>query len=174
MYETDGELAELQDLLDASLSQSTGHLRSIVTPGKRTLTASQLVRVLTGMCTLALATVTARGEPRISGVDGHLIHGKWVFTTAGSAAKARHLRARPAVSAAHLRGDELGVFTHGHAEFVEPDHPDFPAIEEHLSRHYGSSPSSWGEDIVYLRVQPSWMVAYAFQPAKLLAGRCDG
>ncbi|MGI8697816.1 MAG: pyridoxamine 5'-phosphate oxidase family protein [Mycobacteriales bacterium] len=50
---------------------------------------------LQGMRTLSVATVTARGEPRISAVDGHLLHAKFVFTTAGSAAKARQLRARP-------------------------------------------------------------------------------
>jgi len=169
MYETDAELGALQELLDASLARSTEHLRSIVTPGERTLTAEQLVTVLTGMCTLSAATVTAHGEPRISGVDGHFLRGRWVFTTSGTAAKTRHLRARPGISVAHIRGDDLGVFTHGTAEFLDPDHPDFAAIEQHLVQHYGSSPSSRGDEIVYLRVRPTWMVAYAFEPAKLLA-----
>src|SRR5690606_21529576 len=79
--ETEAELDELQTLLDTSLARSTAHLRSIVTPGERTLTARELVRVLTGMCVLSVATVTARGEPRISAVDGHFLHGRWVFST---------------------------------------------------------------------------------------------
>lgn len=170
MYETDAELAGLQRLMDASLGRSSDHLRSIVTPGERTLTASQLVRVLTGMCTLSAATVTARHEPRISGVDGHFLHARWVFTTSGTAAKARHLRARPAISVAHIRGDDLGVFVHGEAEFLTSANADFDAIEQHLVGHYGSSPSSWGDEIVYIRVQPTWMIGYAFQPATLLAG----
>jgi Pyridoxamine 5'-phosphate oxidase len=161
MYETDAELAELQELLDASLARSTEHLRSIIT-SPNTVAAAQLVQVLTGMCVLSAATVTARGEPRISGVDGHFLHARWVFSTSGTAAKARHLRARPAISVAHMRGEELGVFTHGQAEFLTPEHDDFAGIEEHLIAHYGSSPSSWGEEIVYLRVQPTWMVAYAY------------
>lgn len=70
---------------------------------------------------------------------------------------------------AHLRGDDLGVFTHGRVEFLTPEQPDFAAVEEHLVGHYGSSPSSWGEDIAYLRVQPHWMVVYAFRKADLLA-----
>jgi len=169
MYETQTELDELDELLTTSLRGSTRHLRSIVTEGERTLSASEAASVLTGMCTLSVATVTASGEPRVSGVDGHLLHGRWVFTTAGGAAKARHLRARPQLSVAHLRGDDLGVFTHGRVEFLTPEHPDFAAVEEHLLAHYGSSPSSWGDDIVYLRVQPHWMVVYAFQKADLLA-----
>ena len=59
MRETADELNELQALLDASLSRSTTHLRSIIT--ERTLTAEQLTQILTGMCTLALSTVTAKG-----------------------------------------------------------------------------------------------------------------
>lgn len=102
MRETSGELEELQTLLDASLSRSTSHLRSIINT-QTTLTAAQLTQILTGMCTLALSTVTATGEPRVSGVDGHFLHGKWHFGTARSAAKARHLAARPAeIGRAHV------------------------------------------------------------------------
>jgi Pyridoxamine 5'-phosphate oxidase len=170
MYETASELDELQQLLDTSLPRSSEHLRSIVTPGERTLTAPQLTAVLTGMCTLSVATVTAKGEPRISGLDGHFMHGRWIFTTSGTAVKTRHMRARPAVSAAHIRVDDLGVFVHGTAEFLAQDHPDWAEVEAHLVKHYGSSPTTWGDEIVYLRLVPHWMVAYAFQPAKLLEG----
>jgi hypothetical protein len=112
MRETPEDLEELQALLDASLSRASSHLRSIIS-AERTLTAEQLTGVLTGMRTLALSTVTAKGEPRISGVDGHFLHGKWHFGTARDAVKARHLAARPAVSAAHMLGEELGVYTNG-------------------------------------------------------------
>jgi hypothetical protein len=167
MYETPEEIAALQQLLDRSVAGATEHLRSIITSDKA-LTAQQTVAVLTGMNTLTVATVTARGEPRIGAVDGHFLHGRFVFTTAGGAAKVRHLHARPAVSAAHVVGDDLGVFVHGRAEFLDVDHPDFAAIEAHLIRHYGSSPSSWGDEIAYLRVLPQWMAAYSSQPDKLL------
>jgi hypothetical protein len=168
VFETAAELAGLDDLLTRSLRGSSEHLRAIVTEGERTLDAEQTAAVLTGMRTLSVATVTRGGEPRISGEDGHFLHARWVFTTSGEAVKARHLRARPAVSAAHIVGDDLGVFCHGQAEFLGPDHPDRPAVEEHLTAHYGSSPSSWGPDIVYLRVQPHWMVSYAFAKDRLL------
>lgn len=60
MLETDAELDQLQTLLDGSLARSTEHLRSIIKPDERTLTARQLVGVITGMSTLSIATVTAR------------------------------------------------------------------------------------------------------------------
>ncbi|MCW2500849.1 MAG: pyridoxamine 5-phosphate oxidase-related FMN-binding protein [Frankiales bacterium] len=166
MYEDAADLAALQALLDRSLARASEHLVSIVGPDNR-LTAEQLAQVVTGMSTLSLATVTASGEPRISGVDGHFLRGRWLFTTSGTAAKIRHLRARPACSVAHLRGDDLGVFTHGTVQLMAP--PEVPAwVEEHLVGHYGSSPTTWGPDIVYAWVQPSWLVAYAFDPAKVL------
>jgi hypothetical protein len=167
MKETATEITELQRLLDAAYARSTEHLRNIITDPRR-LDAEELVRILAGMRTLNLATVTARGEPRISAVDGHFLHARWVFTTSGSAAKARHLKARPAASISYVDGERIGVFSHGDVEFLGPHHPEFAEIEEHLTNHYGSSPSSWGNDIVYCRLQPSWMVGYAFDKAALL------
>ena len=97
MLETPEETAALQALLDASHARATGHLRGIIND-ERTLTAEQLVALLTGMKVLSVATVTASGEPRISALDGHFLHGTWTFGTSGTSAKARHLARRPAVS----------------------------------------------------------------------------
>jgi general stress protein 26 len=165
MLETETDLTALQELLDRSIARAGEHLRGIVTPGKRTLSARQLAQALDGMRVLIVATTTANAEPRTSAVDGHFMAGRWVFTTSGTAAKARHLRARPAVSVTHADRERLGVFTHGTAEFLTPDSPDFDPVESHLTAHYGTSPSSWGPEIVYIRVQPTWMVAYAADPA---------
>lgn len=172
MRETPEDLKELQALLDASLSRSTSHLRSIINT-ERTLTAEQLTQVLTGMCTLALSTVTAKGEPRISGVDGHFLRGKWHFGTARGAAKARHLAARPAVSAAHMRGEDLGVFTHGTVEILNSQHgepaADWPDLLAYLKDFYGDDSFDWDNDVVYYRLHPHWMTVYAADVDKLTA-----
>lgn len=171
MHETREELVELQALLDASLSGATDHLRSIV--AARTATAEELTRLLTGMCTLALSTVTASGEPRISAVDGHFLHGRWVFGTARTAAKARHLAARPAASVAHLRGEELGVFTHGTVTELNPldrpADPAWPAALAHLKEHYGADAFDWEREVVYYRLDPHWTTVYAPDVPALLA-----
>ncbi|WP_226365120.1 pyridoxamine 5'-phosphate oxidase family protein [Pseudonocardia sp. ICBG162] len=170
MFETTTEITDLQRLLDASVSGAGDHLRSIVTPGERTLTAEQLVRVATGICTLALATTTRGGEPRVSGVDGHLLHGAWVVGTDPRAVKARHLAARPAVSVAHLRGDDLGIFTHGTAHPLNPaggpEHPRWPETLGYLKDCYGPDGFVWDE-VVFYRIEPTWMVAYSPDPAGL-------
>ncbi|HET6294127.1 MAG TPA: pyridoxamine 5'-phosphate oxidase family protein [Kribbella sp.] len=168
MKETSEEVTGLQQLLEAAYGRSTQHLKNIITDQRR-LNAEELTQVLTGMCTLNLATVTAGGEPRISAVDGHFLHARWVFTTSGSAAKARQLKARPAASISYVDGERVGIFSHGQVEVLTPEHPDFAEIEEHLVAHYGSSPSSWADDIVYYRLQPTWMVGYAFDKPAVLA-----
>lgn len=169
MLETPEELAELQTLLDASLAGASGHLRSIV--AERTMTAERLTQVLDGMCTLTVATVTTGGEPRISGADGHFLHGRWHFGTARSAAKARHLASRPAVSVAHLRGEDLGVFTHGQVQILNPvgaaSADDWPELLAYLRDFYGPDAFDWDHDVVYYRVHPHWMTAYAPDPASL-------
>ncbi|MDR2987370.1 MAG: pyridoxamine 5'-phosphate oxidase family protein [Nocardiopsaceae bacterium] len=172
MFETENELTEMQSLLDASLSRATEHMQSIITPGERSLTADQLTRACRGMCTLAISTVTANCEPRVSAVDGHLLHGRWYFSTARGAAKAKHLAVRPAVSIAYLRGEEIGVFAHGKAQPMNPvggpDDPDWPPLLQYMTDYYGSSPLSWG-DVVYYRLIPSWMVAFASNPSELMS-----
>ncbi|MCU1535952.1 MAG: pyridoxamine 5-phosphate oxidase-related FMN-binding protein [Humibacillus sp.] len=169
MLETSDEVAALQRLLDDSHARSTAHLRDIITDG-RTLTAKQLVALLTGMKVLSVATVTASGEPRIAALDGHFLHGTWTFSTSGTSAKARHLAARPSVSVAHIDGEELAVFSHGRAELMGPG-ADRDEVEAHWIAHYGSSPWSWGDDIRMYRLRMSWVVAYAFRREELLASR---
>ncbi|NSC25380.1 pyridoxamine 5'-phosphate oxidase family protein [Streptomyces albus subsp. chlorinus] len=172
MRETPEDLKQLQALLDASLSRSTSHLRSIIN-SERTLTAEQLTQVLTGMRTLALSTVTAKGEPRISGVDGHFLHGMWHFGTAREAAKARHLAARPAASAAHMRGEDLGVFTHGTVEILNPQDgepaADWPELLAYLKDFYGEDAFDWDNEVVFYRLRPHWMTVFAPDLAKLTA-----
>ena len=171
MFESATELRELQELLDSSLAGSTGHLRSIIRSGERTLTAEQVVRVCQGMCTLALATVTRRGEPRISGADGHLLHGRWIIGTHRGAAKARHLAARPAISVSYMRGEEIGIFVHGQAAPLNPtDGPwerSWPEVEDYLTQYYGPEGLPWTE-VIFYQVDPTWMVAYSVDPTALL------
>jgi general stress protein 26 len=170
MFETPDDLAGLQALLDASHARSTEHLRSII-DDDRVLTAEQVAALLTGMKVISVATVTARGEPRISAMDGHFLHGTWTFSTSRTSAKAGHLARRPAVSVAHVDGEALAVFSHGHV--VELAGDELTAVDEHWTAHYGSSPLSWGE-VVMWRLEPTWMVGYAFRREELLAERGIG
>jgi hypothetical protein len=170
MLETPDEIATLQQLLDASRASATAHLRNII-DDDRALTARDLVALLTGMRVLSVATVTSGGEPRISALDGHFLHATWTFSTDGSSAKARHMRARPAVSVAHIDGEELALFSHGRVEQMRDGDPDWAETLDHWTGHYGGSPLDWGDDIRLYRLRPQWMVGYAFDHSALLAKR---
>lgn len=170
MLETDAEMAALQRLLDASHAGSTEHLREIINDD-RTLSARTVVALLTGMKVLAVATVTAQGEPRISALDGHFLHGTWTFSTSGAAAKARHMRARPSVSVAHVEGEVLAVFSHGRVERMRESDPDWAETIAHWTAHYDSSPLEWSDDPCIYRFRAHWMVGYAWKRAELLASR---
>jgi general stress protein 26 len=167
MLETTDDLAALQTLLDTSHAGATEHLRGIINDD-RTLTAAQVAALLTGMKVISVATVTARGEPRISAMDGHFLHGTWTFSTSRSSAKAHHLAVRPGVSVAHVDGEALAVFSHGRAVEIQGD--ELTRVDEHWTAHYGSSPLSWG-DVVMYRLEPTWMVGYAWKRDDLLAER---
>src|SRR3954463_6543032 len=98
MHETPADLDALQDLLDRSYASARPHLLRIHTPERR-LRAEQVAERLTGMCLLALATVTADGRPVVGPVDGVLYRGAWHFGSSPDSVRFKHIHARPHVSA---------------------------------------------------------------------------
>jgi hypothetical protein len=163
MFETEPELADLQALLDASFARASAHLRSIMTEPRR-LQAARLVAELPAPAVLNVATVTAAGEPRLSAVDGHFLHGHWYFTTDGASPKARQLRARPAISASFTPRDGFGVFCHGTA--AEPTSPERDLLRQRFVEFYGTAPEELAPTIAYVRIDAVWMVAFAMTDAE--------
>lgn len=166
MDESAAELRDLQGLLDASFAHASAHLSSIMTPERR-LTAQRLVAELPLPAVLNVATVTAAGQPRISAVDGHFLHGRWHFTTAADSPKAQQLRDRPAISASFTPRDGFGVFCHGAAVLL--DGAERQRLREHFTSTYGSDPETWGSSIAYYRIDPDWLVAFAMTDAEQAA-----
>ena len=130
MHERPDDLARLQELLDHSYAGAGAHLLSIHTPERR-LTAEGLCDQLTGVCVLALATVTADGRPVVGPVDGIFYRGAFYFGSSPDSVRARHVTARPQVSAAYTRGEELAVTVHGRAvpiDLATPEHQGFRQV----------------------------------------------
>lgn len=163
MWETAEELTTLQHLLDLSFDKASEHLLAIMTPERR-LTAELFVAELPSPAVLNLATVTAAGEPRLSAVDGHFLHGRWYFTTDAGSPKARQLHARPAVSASFTPRDGFGVFCHGLASLLDGDEKQM--LRDHFTATYGADPETWGT-IAYLRIDATWLVAFAMTDDEL-------
>ncbi|HET7181745.1 MAG TPA: pyridoxamine 5'-phosphate oxidase family protein [Candidatus Limnocylindrales bacterium] len=159
MFETEAEIQSLQSMLDAHMARANEHMRAIVRPERR-LSARQLVTYLQGTKHVAFATVTPKGEPRVSPLDALFIHGRFTVSTARGATKYAHLRRKPAVSAVHMDGDRIAVAVNGTVEWIEPGHPEHDEIHAAWTANYESDPYSWG-DVVLFRIQPATMWAYA-------------
>ena len=173
MYETSEDIGELQGLLDRSFADAGPHLLSIFDPSRR-LNAKQLSRLLTGMRLLDLATVTAKGEPRVGPVDGHFHRGHFYFGSSPDSVRFRHIRARPAVSAAHTVGEQLAVIVHGTATILEVMAPEHAGLRAQLQETYGKNPAftdylqkhgmdwdDWFKDALYARIDAQKMFTFA-------------
>jgi len=163
VFEIDAEVAELQALLDAHLAHANPHMTGIVKPERR-LTARQVVRHLTGVRHVALATVTARGEPRVSPLDTLFIHRRFTLSTGGRATRVAHLRRNPACSAVHMEGDRIAVVVNGTVEWIARSHPDHDVIHRIWRETYGSDPYDWSEGVVFFRIEPASMWGLRLPP----------
>jgi nitroimidazol reductase NimA-like FMN-containing flavoprotein (pyridoxamine 5'-phosphate oxidase superfamily) len=164
MHESVAELDELQRLLDTSHAHGGDHLRSIFTPDRR-LDAAQLTAVLVGVQILNLATVTAAGRPLVAPVDGLFFRGRFYFGSAPDSVRMRHIRARPAVSAAHTRGEELAVIVHGSARPIDITTPEEAGFRRYLLDTYvprfGADWEQWVDaNACYARIDPDRLYTF--------------
>jgi len=81
VHESAADIAALDELLQRSYATAGAHLLSIHTPERR-LSADQVAARLTGMCLLALATVTGDNRPIVGPVDGIFYRGAFHFGSA--------------------------------------------------------------------------------------------
>lgn len=135
MRETAADLARLQELLDRSFAGAGPHMSRILTEERR-LDAAGVAERLTGMRLLALATVSADARPIVGPVDGVFLRGSFHFGSAPDSVRARHIAARPQVSATHLPGEELAVTVHGRALPVDVKAPEGAELREALLEIY--------------------------------------
>jgi general stress protein 26 len=171
MFETAAELTALDELLGQSFDRAGDHLTSIISSDRR-LSGADLARYLVGVRHLVVATVTEDAEPRCSAVDGLFIHGHFWFSTSAHSFKAHHLERRPALSAAHVVGDDVGIFVHGKARVVNGGPGEADQIRHYWSDVYGASPEDWvsdPSDARYIEIVPSSMYSYAFSREKFEA-----
>ncbi|KNB52479.1 pyridoxamine 5'-phosphate oxidase family protein [Streptomyces caatingaensis] len=158
MYETPDDLTALQRLLDDSHAAAGPHLRSVLDEERR-LDAAGVVARLPGISMMALATVTAVGEPRVGVVDGHFFRGRFYFGSGRDSVRFRHIRARPAVSATVFEGQSLQITVHGKAVEVSP--ADDPALESFLIELHGRDLwDGWLKGVAWARIEPAKMFTF--------------
>ena len=158
MYETKDDLEWLQSVIDRSHRGATAHLRAIWTDECK-IPASELPALLDGVQLLALATVNASGEPRVGPVDGLFFRGRFWFGSAAHAARFVHLRARPQVSATHVRGEHFAIAVHGRADTIDTSDPanaEFVAYCREVYPHW----DVFGPGNPYASIEPTKMFTF--------------
>jgi hypothetical protein len=165
MHETKDDLAELDRVLDASHSGGGRHLRDIFHDDRR-LSAAELSGLLTGVQILSLATVTADCRPMAGAVDGLFYRAHFYFGSAEDSVRFRHLRARPHVSATHLRGEELAIVVHGTAHEIDVNASEHDGLRAYLEATYPGW-SDFAEEAPYARIDPIKMFAGWLPSAEL-------
>ncbi|QIN84910.1 pyridoxamine 5'-phosphate oxidase family protein [Rubrobacter tropicus] len=165
MKETPRDFERLQALLDRSVEGAGDFLRASFGMPEHSLSAVQLARLLQGTQTVALATVTRGGEPRVAPTGALFYRGRFHVPTVATAARTRHLLERPAVSLTLYGENDLAIIAHGRAEVLGRDHPEFPPLEDAFREPGGGSVLDWGEG-VYLRVEAEKTFTFARYPER--------
>ncbi len=163
MRETQEDIERLQALLDTSIERAGAFLRRSFQMPEHSLSAQELIECWQDVQTVALATVTTRGEPRIAPISSLLYRGEIYLPTVATAARSRHVMKRPAVSLTLYREDELAIIVHGKAAIISADHTDFETLESILYASTQTRAGEWGEG-VYLHIQAEAIYTYNRHP----------
>jgi hypothetical protein len=164
--ETAEDVDRLQAVLDDSVERAGAFLRRSFEMPKHSLSAPQLAAHLQGSLTVALATVTARSEPRVAPIGALFLHAWFYVPTVAESARARHLARRPAASLTYYQGTELAVIVHGQAAIIRADDPDFGELDAAQVESGGQSVREWQGHGVYLRLEPATFYTYAREPGR--------
>lgn len=163
MHETPDDLEQLQELLNSSIERSGAFLRSSFQMPEHSLSAQQLATYLQGIQTVAFATVTATGQPRVAPIGSIFHRAEFYIPTVTTAIRSRHVLRRPAVSLTHYQGNDLAIIVHGQASLIGEDHQDFATLEEIHRTNGNDSVRDWG-DGAFIRIAADVIYTYARYP----------
>lgn len=171
MHESPADLAELQHVIEESIVHAGAFLRESFQMPAHSLMAPHLVRYLAGVHTVAFATTTARGEPRVAPTSALFYRGRFAIPSVAGAARTRHVQARPACSLTLYDRNDVAIIAHGSVQVLTAEHPEFTTLEGIYQQMTGSHVRDWG-DAVFLRVITHTLYSYARIPlADTGAGR---
>ncbi|HEX3722135.1 MAG TPA: pyridoxamine 5'-phosphate oxidase family protein [Nitrolancea sp.] len=163
MHESSDDLARLDEQLRASIERAGPFLRSSFGMPAHSLNARRLARHLQGAPTVALATVTTKGEPRVTPIGAFFVRGHFYIPTTMHSARVRHLRRQPAISLTLFEGIEFAVIVHGTAVVLGEDSPDFEELIDIQRESQSASVRDWGEG-AFIRIDADVIYTYALNP----------
>jgi hypothetical protein len=160
MHETEEDLQELQQLLDASYARAGSHLKHIWGDETR-LDARELCGEMPGVQVLDLGTVTPRCEPRVAPVDGLFFRGHFWFGSSPESTRFRNIRRNPAVSGSVTRGSETFlVLVHGRAIEADKQEQEAAGFADYARETYDFDWDAAHPDAPYARIEAKTMLAF--------------
>ena len=162
MHETPEEIEQLQQIIARGIESAGPFLRRSFEMPEHSLSAEELLAVFDGRRTVALATATRAGAPRVAPIGCLLIGGIFYVPTTRTAARYRMIERRPEVSLTAFDGVDLAVIVHGRARTLHDGAPLFERIDM-IQRELGhESVRTWGEpgDGCYLAIEPETILTY--------------
>lgn len=169
MRETAEELATLQALIDRSHKRIGPHMKAITDPRNYALSAKQVVKLLDGMKTVAVAAPAPSGDPLVAPMDGWFLHGKFFFSSGGESIRINGLKRRPRASIAYFEGEKFLINAHGPVELMFKGHPDVEEIDAAFKKQYGGSAFDWSDEGVYVRLDADRFFTYSRTPKEFPA-----
>jgi hypothetical protein len=152
MNDTSESLVVLDRLLQASIDHAGPYSRESFEMPEHSLSVSQLSALFDRARTVALATVSSRGDPRVAPVEAFLHGASFCMPTVAGAALSRHVMGNPASSMTCFEKD-WAVLAHGTSTIVRAADAEFPELDRRAQQAGLSSVLDWGEG-VYLRLEP--------------------
>ena len=163
MFENNTELANLQALLDASFEKAGPRMQAVYDIGQK-LSASQLAG-FRGVRLVSIASVNAKGEPRVAPRSGAFLHGKFYLAANTKSTTVKRLWANPKAAITYYE-NHLLVMGHGTVSFLRKGEPGFRAAKPEWEKAFsGGRDALLGID-VFLRVDTIHLVAYASHPER--------
>jgi hypothetical protein len=161
MFETGTELAELQQILDASFERA-GERMLVAYGADQRLSAKQLAG-FRGVRLVAVSSVNAKGEPRVAPRSAAFLHGKFYLAANTKSMTVRRLRRNPTVAITYYE-NHLLVMGHGEVVFLPKGEAGFSSVVPEWEKAFdGGRDAVEGVD-VFLRVDATHLVAFAQRP----------
>jgi len=171
MFESETELAELQELLDTSFKRA-GERIKLIYGSNEPLSAKQLAG-FRGTRLVAVATVNSKVEPRVAPRSAAFLHGKFYLAANANSITVRRLRRNPKVSISYYENRFL-LIGHGRVSLLTKGSGEFEHITPEWEEAFNCGTLAHDGLDVLLRVDLEHLVAFAQRPERYPAAWGSG
>ncbi len=160
--ENEEDLKYLQSILHSSIENAGKYLVREFQMPDHSLSAKDMIILFQNQKTISVATVTAKGEPRVSPTGVHFYKSYFYIPSVKRTAKVQHLKKRPGISFTYHEGIDRAVIVHGIAILLDNQSPMF----DELVSTTGEKVDSWadGNEGIFIKIVPDRIYSFNRYP----------